>query len=57
MEAEEGAIVASDLSMTTLPVAPAPHLRPHGERGAGRVRAGTCTVHAECDRYEAFKVK
>lgn len=36
-EAEEGTIVASDLWMTALPVAPAPHWRAHGERGAGRV--------------------
>lgn len=32
---EEGSIVASDLWMTGLPVAPAPHWRPHGARGAG----------------------
>lgn len=36
--AEEGTIVASDLWMTALPVAPAPHWRAHGERGAGRAR-------------------
>lgn len=35
--AEEGAIVASDLWMTGLPVAPAPHWQAHGERGAGCV--------------------
>lgn len=33
---EEDAIVASDLWMTALPVAPAPHWRSHGERRAGR---------------------
>lgn len=37
--AGEGAIVASDLWMTALPVAPAPHWRAHGERACvqGRV--------------------
>lgn len=33
--AEDGAIVASDLWMTALPVEPAPHRRAHVERGAG----------------------
>lgn len=34
--AEESTIVASDLWMTALPVAPAPHWRAHGEKGARR---------------------
>lgn len=39
-EAEEGAIVASDLWMTVLPVAPVPHCPLHGDSRAGRVCVG-----------------
>lgn len=49
--AKEGTIVASDLWMTALPVAPAPHWRSHGEKGAGCVREETCAVHALCGQY------
>lgn len=49
--AEEGAIVASDLWMTALPVAPAPHWRAHGERGAGRACRDASNMPG-LDRYE-----
>lgn len=45
--AEGSAIVASDLWMTALPVAPAPHWRAHGERGAGRMCGD---VYSTCPR-------
>lgn len=44
--AEEGTIVATDLWMTALPVAPAPHWRAHGERGAG-CAAGMWAGHVQ----------
>lgn len=52
--AEGGTIVVSDLCMTALPVAPAPHWRCHGERGAGRACRDVYSTCQGC-RYGLLK--